>query len=414
MEHITDWYFILVFFAGVLGCIVALILFSVNKTEPFTSRLLAAFLVCISLLAINYGLMTTRFFIHHPHLWRVLGFVSFSFAPFGYLYVRNTLHQTYRLRLSDGLFFLPALIHPLMLVPFFLLPTEEKVSFLHKVLQNPGMITAEPESLLPEGVSAIARVLVGVIATVGQFVLLANWRHRHSQLLTEDKQNSETYKWLYNFTTTLAVFWFLIICEFLLQFTLGPIYDKTLVFTISGAIFFVSMYLLLQPSILYGIKGWAKMEVFVTNAQHFEKTLAMVAIPEPKKFSLTSEQGETYKKKLEDHFQECQPFRKRGYTIGDLSKEIDIPPYLLSAFINQEYSKNFNELINEYRVNFLISQVKKEESAQYTLEALGKEAGFNSRAAFIAAVKKTTGKNPSSVFGRREEKIKCADYETVQ
>ena len=414
MEHITDWYFILVFFAGVLGCIVAVILFSANKTEPFASRLLAAFLICISVLAINYGLMTTRFFIHHPHLWRVFGFVSFSFAPFGYLYVRNTLDQTFRLKTTDYLYFLPALIHPLMLIPFFLLPTEEKLRFLNQVLQHPEMITAEPESILPEGAAAWARVVVGVTATVGQFVLLAKWRKRNGQQFTGQKHNNETYKWLFNFTMTLAVFWFLIICEFLFQFTLGPMYDKTLVFTISGTIFFVSMYLLLQPSILYGIKGWAKMEVFVPKTAHAEKSLAMIAIPEPKKFALTREQGESFKKKLENHFQESQPFRKRGYTIGDLSKEIDIPPYLLSAFINQEYSKNFNELINEYRVNFLIDQVSKEESEQYTLEALGKEAGFNSRAAFIAAVKKTTGKNPSAVFGRREEKAKCTEYEGVQ
>jgi AraC-like DNA-binding protein len=118
--------------------------------------------------------------------------------------------------------------------------------------------------------------------------------------------------------------------------------------------------------------------------------------------SLSYEQGREYKVLLETHLKENKPFRKRGYTMAELSKELGMPSYIISAFINQEYGKNFNELINEYRVNYLIGEMRTSvDYSQYTLEALGNLAGFNSRAAFIAAVKKSTGKNPSEVFGRR-------------
>lgn len=97
-----------------------------------------------------------------------------------------------------------------------------------------------------------------------------------------------------------------------------------------------------------------------------------------------------------------QPYRKSGYKIRDLSEELTIPSYILSAFINQQYGKNFNELINDYRVDFMAGHLSQSlEKLQYTLEYLAKDAGFNSRNAFFAAVKKKTGKTPSEFFGIR-------------
>jgi AraC-like DNA-binding protein len=106
---------------------------------------------------------------------------------------------------------------------------------------------------------------------------------------------------------------------------------------------------------------------------------------------------------LENHLVVNSPYRKTGYTISDLSNEVSIPSYLLSAFINQEYGKNFNELINEYRVDFFLDLVKQPDAnSQYKLEALGKEAGFNTRASFIRAVKKKTGLTPSDFVTKKD------------
>ena len=88
--------------------------------------------------------------------------------------------------------------------------------------------------------------------------------------------------------------------------------------------------------------------------------------------------------------------------MSDLSSELGIPSHQLSAFINQEYGKNFNELINNYRVEYLEALVKNSsEYNHYTLEALGQLAGFKSRAAFYAAVKKKTNLTPAALFNAK-------------
>jgi AraC-like DNA-binding protein len=401
METFSNGYINIVFFSGVLGFLVAGILIFVNKTDTFSSRLLAGFLICFSLLAVNYALMTTRFFLGYPHLWRVVGWASFSFSPLAYLYTRSTLEQTYRFRKWDFLLFTPALIHAIGLIPFYILPAHEKIRFLETVVANPKLITAEPESLWPMGFSILLRVIVGMLASLAQFNILKKWKKEHSSDFINEEQNVVTFRWLFLFALIMSLFWSLIAVQMIFQFSSPLNLDHLLIYTISGTILFVSLYLLVQPSILYGIRGWEKKEAGKDQSVETE----MPALPVEKlenRDSLSYEQGREYKVLLETHLKENKPFRKRGYTMAELSKELGMPSYIISAFINQEYGKNFNELINEYRVNYLIGEMRTSvDYSQYTLEALGNLAGFNSRAAFIAAVKKSTGKNPSEVFGRR-------------
>jgi len=402
MEQLIDWYFIIIFFAGILGIVVASILFFVNKNDTFSSRLLAGYLLCFSFVALNYALMTTAFFQSHPHFWRVLGWASFSFAPLAYLYTRSVLEQSYRFRTRDLLLFIPAVLHALNLLPFYLLPASEKVEIIKNAISNKKLIASEPEGFWPEGWSVWLRVLVGVISTTGGMILLKKWRPRILGKSDHEKQNVITFRWLTLFNLTQAIFWIMIMTEFILHFTKKPDLNFTIIFTVAGSILFVCLYLLVQPSILYGIKGWLQEPEILDSVP--ENITSKVEVIPAKKNTLSMEQGETYKHALESHFRENLPFRKNGYTISELSHELNIPSHQLSAFINQEYGKNFNELINEYRVDYLVENIKSSaDHIQFTLEALGRDAGFNSRAAFISAVKKKTGKTPSELFGRRGE-----------
>ena len=66
----------------------------------------------------------------------------------------------------------------------------------------------------------------------------------------------------------------------------------------------------------------------------------------------------------------------------------------LSAVINQGFGKNFNDYINDYRVDAFIEKLKNGEQEAQTLLSLAYDAGFNSKATFNRAFKKTTGVSP--------------------
>lgn len=395
MQQAIDWIFILVFVFGTIGLVVSAILFIINKNESFSARILAAYLFCASIILLNYNLTNTDFFLDFPHLWRTVAWASFCAPPLAYLYVRTVLEQEFKFRNTDFIFFLPAVIYMLTMVPFLVLDAPRKLDVLRKLMSNHDLIPKEPEGSLPQGWGFLFRTGYGLAMAVAQYALLA--KTRKSLLMGKDavRQNMDTFNWLFYFTLVVSLSYLLLFVETLLHVSSFINLNQLIILTISANVFFICTYLLVRPNILYGMTGWLQETVKKTGTE----SASAVHSPGAKQTTLSLEQKLEYKAALQEHFRENRPFLRIGYKIRDLSHELDIPGYQLSAFINQEYGKNFNELINDQRVDYLEEMLQSNpDNFQYTMEALGNMAGFNSRSAFIAAVKKKTGKPPVEHF----------------
>jgi AraC-like DNA-binding protein len=98
---------------------------------------------------------------------------------------------------------------------------------------------------------------------------------------------------------------------------------------------------------------------------------------------------------IKEYLDEHKPFLKHGYSLKQLAEETRIPLHLLSAFINKHYKVNFNDFINEYRVNYCKVKILNDEWKYKKLEAIAEESGFSNRNTFTAAFKRVTGINPS-------------------
>jgi AraC-like DNA-binding protein len=270
-------------------------------------------------------------------------------------------------------------------------------------MEDKTLIALEPETFLLKSWAIPAKLIYGFLLLIGQFWILTKWRKNQLNRSYQIEQNKTTFRWLFMFTSVMSIFYILLIVEY--SFHLSRLYDLALMinFTFSISIFFICINLLIRPSILYGFKGWFQESTPTDISTGGEAMLSPVST---QKNSLTLEQRFIYKQQLEKYFDEKKPYRETGYKIKTLSDELGIPSYLLSAFINQEYGKNFNELLNDYRVDYLAKlATTSSDFYQYTLEALSKQAGFKTRTTFIAAVKKRTNQTPSDFF----RKILAAD-----
>jgi AraC-like DNA-binding protein len=62
--------------------------------------------------------------------------------------------------------------------------------------------------------------------------------------------------------------------------------------------------------------------------------------------------------------------------------------------INQGFQLNFNDFINQYRIEAVKDKLKAGEQKTQTLLGIAYDCGFNSKATFNRAFKKVTGLSP--------------------
>lgn len=89
-------------------------------------------------------------------------------------------------------------------------------------------------------------------------------------------------------------------------------------------------------------------------------------------------------------------FSRKELTLDSIAKELNTNREYLSRAISEQ-SLRFNDLINKYRVDEVISILSDptNHSNKYNLAVIGNQAGFNSNSVFIEAFRKQTGMNPA-------------------
>lgn len=118
---------------------------------------------------------------------------------------------------------------------------------------------------------------------------------------------------------------------------------------------------------------------------------------------LKPEQIAAYKNKLHVYLIEKEPYTDPELTLNELSVLTGIQAHYLSQVINQEFGKNFFDLINSYRIEKSKSLMNDPQTANLTLEAIGLQSGFGSASSFYRSFKKQTGITPKAFLKTQNE-----------
>lgn len=105
---------------------------------------------------------------------------------------------------------------------------------------------------------------------------------------------------------------------------------------------------------------------------------------------------ETMKRKLIQVMTKEKVFLNPELTLNELADKLEMKVSELSHFINSNLNKNFNDFVNEYRVNEFKRLVSAQDvDSKATVIELAFDSGFNSKASFNRIFKEATGMTPS-------------------
>lgn len=122
---------------------------------------------------------------------------------------------------------------------------------------------------------------------------------------------------------------------------------------------------------------------------------SIVPVREPVKPILTDDFQEKLAHDLVRMMDEEHLFLNPEITLADVSKKLNTNTAYLSRTMNEKIGNNFNNFINQYRINEAKRLLIDKAHQHLSIEGIAKTAGFKSKSVFNAAFKKMTGVTPS-------------------
>lgn len=170
------------------------------------------------------------------------------------------------------------------------------------------------------------------------------------------------------------------------------------------ALLFVIIYNLNKSYVFYPM--WIGISILVywmgyiglSKAQLLEERIALREKLEST-FNLISVEKKTDNKteifnSLEFSIENQKLFLNPEINIESLGRELNIKAKFISESIKKNTEYNFNDYINSFRIAEVKKMLDNSDFSNYTIIAIGLEAGFNSKASFYRAFKKFEGITP--------------------
>jgi len=384
-----------------LAVLAASLLLWANRERKHSNRLLAFILIILAMQNLVLILLFSRLMLQVPWLMRIFGPTTFLVGPLAFVYIRSVLNDELRFRKYDWLMLIPAILALVNFIPYYLLPTAEKINYLNKNFYNTVQSPDSGRGILPSMVYYVIRVCWSAVLLFIGFVLIYRFRKINTAAVVA--KNKILLNWLLVFNSLLTA----VLAVTLLKIFIPTIKNTQLTVSdilLGATILFICLQLFMRPQILYGVfqplpmitagneinTGQLIPQPVLTDAVTDKKTSEPTAV-----ITINTAEQLRYKNLVETIFREKKPFLQPDYSLEQLVTDTHIPRYILSAFINREYGMGFREFLNRYRVEYLIGNLGRPEWKQFTLEAIATECGFSSRTTFIKNFKEITGQTPS-------------------
>jgi AraC-like DNA-binding protein len=416
---------------GVLGCYVSIVLVFIARQNRLLNRLLGAFTLFQAL----FFLLIYSIVVNHSpdFLLLVRTFVPFYYIvpPLGYLYFRSFILDENRLRHKDWLHFLPLGLHLIYISPLIGQISTGKISWAEILTQVNTRTYFYNTGPFPDAVHALFRLTLMYlyVSLIWKLYLSRNYR-----LFTQNNRaiypSGIRWSLLFSITTSAQAFFATFVKISTIFYHQAPLVNDINANTVFMLLSFdcLLLYVVFNQEILFGMPNFKKNRIdhqdkattVSAAGQTAEPAATQIALSvphEPEETETTGTRPELADARVADEQEAAneksekaaiqdltermevfvrtqQPFRNQEFNIASLSNDLDVPQHHIAFIFKNILQKSFVDYRNELRVAYIIEKLKQGKYKDITLEAIGADAGFNSRTTFCVTFKKITGKTP--------------------
>jgi AraC-like DNA-binding protein len=375
MEQEFKWHDLITATVFILNIFVATIFFVKNFKISTTHKIMSIILALLLLRTFSIHLLLTQEILNLPHFLLVSHMISRIGLPLLYLMVVFEIHKR-NWKPYDIIHLIPGFLYLSNFLNIFTLSASEKITLIHKVLDHGYDFIWSQGLFLNETQVYLIRVVPFLFYVVAMGYLLIKNFHRLSPALKD-------------FFTAIIIYMLINLIPVLLTkvFDVVALSD---VYTINiigfGSTLFVLLYFFFIPNFIFH--------------SFFEQAKTDGALNQ-KAENIYDKQLEVLKlnfQKIEKQLHDSKCFTNPDLTVVKLSELTGIPPRKISQTLKVIRNQNFNQYINEIRINFLIKQPRQFNVEKQSIADIAFSLGFNSVNSFYTYFKDFVGCTPKVYF----------------
>ncbi len=371
-SHIIEYIFIL---GAGQGILLAIFLFK-KKENIIANRLLAFTMIAFTidlLMGVHY---VGGYYKTFPEIIGITQPFPYLYGPSIYLYTLILGHKKEGFKKIYWLHYLPFIIINIYGIFFFYFKSPEfklnvinniDVSWQLKLIGN----------LIP---------IHGIIYVVLTYLEAKKFNKKLK--LSYGNIDQINLRWLTFLIIATTVIWMIVILAYILDFIYGEQLQANIFIYIAISIFIYTI----------GYKSLRQHEVKLIIEEPVGESPTEdknAKLSSYKKSGLTENVAEEYLQKLLKLMNDEKPYLNNKINLSDLSNMLGISTHNLSEIINTKLNQNFYDFINNYRVEEVKKLIEKDTNMDFSILALGYDAGFSSKSAFYSAFKKFCNQTPA-------------------
>lgn len=330
------------------------------------------------------------------------GPLLFLSGPLLYFFIRGLVYEDKQFSDKDLLHLIPFFLNMVLLIPYLFKPLEFKLAIAEASVGNFYAYLHQKLIFFPVWQTGIIRILSMIFYIIISMLIL--YRGYKAKKSDPDQHAMKVYISNYWWLNLIAVISLILVGISLFGMILVKVFPEHYYQINPGFSFGITVFLhmllsliiLINPRILYGLPTRDKINPIISNFQTVKvnqmKHSVLMAADKARTYT---EYFEGLSDKILAFIENAKPYLNTDFTSNDLSEVFEVPQHHIQFCIKYYIRKDFNKMINEYRIRFALNAFRNAlELDEENIRNIVFESGFKSYRKFRKCFENYMGLTP--------------------